>query len=106
MAKHRNSMVQGALEALAFANGERDGYVVTIPNEIDVRAIRARYGLSQAAFANRFGFTLARVRDWEQKRSTPDSAARGYLTLIAREPEAVHRALSREAPSPSSSTPD
>jgi len=37
------------------------------------------------------------VRDWEQGRSQPDSAARAYLMVIEREPEAVERAL---APTP------
>ena len=54
-------------------------------------------GLSQDRFAQRYGLTAARVRDWEQGRSQPDSAARAYLMVIEREPEAVERAL---APKP------
>ena len=40
-----------------------------------------------------YNLTIARVRDWEQGRSVPDSAARAYLTVIEKEPEAVKRAL-------------
>ena len=34
-----------------------------------------------------------RVRDWEQHHREPDVAAKSYLEVIAREPEAVRRAL-------------
>lgn len=67
---------------------------VYVPSSIDVRAIRKRYGLSQAAFADRFGFSRAAVRDWEQNRRTPEGPTRAYLIVIDREPEAVQRALS------------
>ena len=95
MAKHTNSMVQGALEALAFANGDADptDYVITIPSNIDVKAMRKNLGLSQAKFAKTYGFTAARVRDWEQGRSRPDGAMRAYLMVIQKEPKAVKRAL-------------
>ena len=33
------------------------------------------------------------LRGWEQGRKEPDAAARAYLTVIGREPEAVGRAL-------------
>jgi putative transcriptional regulator len=36
---------------------------------------------------------VARVRDWERKRSEPDAPARAYLKVIEKEPEAVKRAL-------------
>lgn len=54
-------MVQGALEALAIARGEQDPatYRVHVPDDIDVKALRAKTGLSQAAFAAHFGFTSA-----------------------------------------------
>jgi putative transcriptional regulator len=33
------------------------------------------------------------LQDWEQGRHAPDPMARAFLTVIAREPEAVRRAL-------------
>jgi putative transcriptional regulator len=64
-----------------------------VPSKVDVGVLRRKLGLSQAEFALRYGLTVARVRDWEQKRSTPDAAARAYLKVIEKEPEAVKRAL-------------
>jgi putative transcriptional regulator len=61
--------------------------------KIDVAAVRRRTGLSQSQFAGRFGFNLRTVQEWEQGRSTPDSAARAYLLVIDRQPKAVERAL-------------
>jgi len=37
----------------------------------------------------------APFEDWEQGRRRPDRAARAYLTVIARHPEAVVEALAR-----------
>jgi putative transcriptional regulator len=86
----------GMLEALAFARGEADpaSYRMHVPSDMDVRAIRRKLKLSQSAFAERFGLSVATLRDWEQGRRQPDQTARSYLMVIAREPEAVARALS------------
>ncbi len=93
MTKAGESILRGAREALAYADGERDGYKVHIPEHVDVKAIRARSGLSQAKFASRYGFSPDSIRNWEQGRRQPDVAARAYLIVIASEPDAVHRAL-------------
>jgi putative transcriptional regulator len=58
-----------------------------------VRALRRRLGLSQAEFAARFLLPLGTVRDWEQGAHRPDKAAQVLLTVIARDPDAVVRAL-------------
>lgn len=71
-----------------------EAHGINVPAEIDVQALRKRMKLSQRAFAARYGFTVARVRDWEQMRRQPDGGVRAYLTVIDRDPEAVERALS------------
>lgn len=95
MSKAGSRILQGAREALAFAQGAADPteYNVHIPPHVDVKAIRNKLGLSQIAFATRFGFSVGRVRDWEQNRSTIDAPSRILLTVIDKEPEAVARAL-------------
>ena len=59
----------------------------------DVRALRLRLGLSQEEFAARFGFTVDAIRQYESHRRTPTGPARTLLRVIAREPDAVIRAL-------------
>ena len=94
MTKFGEDLIQSAQEALAVARGECEPARVITPTTIDVAAIRKELGLSQQKFAERFGLTAALVRDWEQKRRNPDQAARTLLTVIARDPQAVERALS------------
>jgi len=58
------------------------------------KIIRRALGLSQEEFATRYHIPIGTLRDWEQGRVEPDQAARAYLTVIARDPEAVRKALS------------
>jgi putative transcriptional regulator len=58
------------------------------------KIIRRALGLSQEDFAARYRIPIGTLRDWEQGRVEPDQAARAYLTVIARDPEAVRKALS------------
>jgi putative transcriptional regulator len=58
-----------------------------------VRCQREKSGLSQAKFAKRFQINPARLRDWEQGRSKPDSVALAYLKVIEKNPKAVDEAL-------------
>ena len=57
-----------------------------IPN---VKKLRERLGLTQEAFAAAYRIPVGTLRDWEQCRKRPDAPARAYLTVIARNPEAV-----------------
>jgi len=95
MTKLGKRLIEAAKEAHAIARGEADPstYRIHVPYEVNVKALRRKLGLSQDQFALDYGFTPARVRDWEQGRSKPDGAVRAYLLVIEREPEAVARAL-------------
>jgi len=67
-------------------------------NEVeDVRALRTRLGLSQEAFAARFGFSVDAVRQYESRRRVPAGPVRTLLRVIAHEPDAVTRALAARA---------
>jgi putative transcriptional regulator len=61
---------------------------------IDVRAIRAVTGLSQAKFAELLSIEVATLRNWEQGRRDPTGAARALLRAIRNDPVAVIKALS------------
>ena len=89
------SILQGAREALAFAQGARDGYTVHVPATIDVKAIREKVRMSQDEFARQYGFSKRCLEQWEQGRRTPTGASRAFLVVIASEPDVVHRALTR-----------
>jgi putative transcriptional regulator len=95
VSKIGKSMIRGLEQALAIANGtaKKGTYVVHIPAEIDVRAIRARLGMTQQEFAIQFGFNINTLRHWEQGRRVPEGPTRAYLLVIDREPQAVQKAL-------------
>ena len=87
-------MIESARQALAFAKGKPDhGCVVHVPDDIDVKAIREKISLSQGEFAKLFGLSKRTLEHWEYGRRTPSGPARAFLIVIAREPEAVRRAL-------------
>lgn len=55
----------------------------------DVKAIRAKYGLSQSEFASMIGISVGTLRNWEQGRRAPEGPARVLLQVAAKHPEAV-----------------
>jgi putative transcriptional regulator len=59
------------------------------------KIIRRALELTQEEFAIRYHIPLGTLRDWEQGRSEPDQPAQAYLTLIALDPDRVHRTLNR-----------
>lgn len=63
------------------------------PKAEQVRALRARLGMSQTQFAHRFGFTVDTLQQYEQGRRTPSGPASTLLRVIAADPEAVMCAL-------------
>jgi putative transcriptional regulator len=83
----------------AAANADRDNRPLSPANlgrmkrTPQVKIIRRALGISQEDFAARYHIPIGTLRDWEQGRVVPDQAARAYLTVIAREPEAVRKAL-------------
>ena len=95
MAKKAFDRIKTGLDdAVAFARGDaRRGTAIRMAPPVDPKAIRRKLGLSQAEFAARFRINLRTLQDWEQRRVTPDGAARVLLAVIAKEPEAVRRAL-------------
>lgn len=88
-------IMEGLTDALAIATGRADPatYRVHIPAAVDVKALRKRMGLTQEEFAVRYGFTLGRLRDWEQGRTAPAASDRVLLTVIDKDADAVNRAL-------------
>lgn len=84
----------------AAANSDRDNPPLSeddlkrMKRTPQVKIIRRALGISQEEFAARFHIPIGTLRDWEQGRVAPDPAAQAYLRVIARDPEAVRKALS------------
>lgn len=62
---------------------------------IDVRRVREKLRLTQVQFAERFGFSVDALRNWEQGRRAPERYAQILLAVIDRNPEVVEAVLDR-----------
>jgi len=90
-------MMDGLNGVEAFLAGEQEGFKAHVPQEVDVKAIRNRLGMTQARFSDTFGFSLDAIKHWEGGRRTPEAPARTLLTVIDRNPAAVLTALNPPA---------
>ena len=95
-------MMEGLDSVEAYLKGDREGFKIHVPAEIDVRKIRGGLKMTQGDFARSFGFSLDAVKHWEGGRRTPEAAARAFLTVISRNPGAVLSALKMETSGTSS----
>ena len=96
MSKAFENLIGGLKEVEAYMAGAREGYRVHVPESVSVKDIRGGLEMTQAKFADAFGFSLDAIKHWEGGRRQPEVSARAYLTVIAKETEAVMRALGRE----------
>ena len=54
--------------------------------------IRARHGLTQRQFAERLGFDLRTLQNWEQGRNRPDAAVIHLVRIFDRDPRIIEDA--------------
>ena len=89
------SIKQGLHEALAHAKGETSGVHVHRPRVVDVKAVRAKVGMTQEQFAACFGFSTSTLRHWERGDRSPHGPALVLLNVIDHNPQAVIEALAK-----------
>src|ERR1700694_5605531 len=97
-------MMEGLDDVESFLAGEQKGFKAHVPQQVDVKAIRSKLGMTQVRFSNIFGFSLDAIKHWEGGRRTPEAPARTLLTVIDRNPTAVLTALKPAAFAASKST--
>src|SRR6185437_13600753 len=90
-------MMAGLNDVEAFLAGRQEGFKTHVPQEVDVKAIRNRLGMTQAKFSDTFGFSLDAIKHWEGGRRIPEAPARTLLTVIDKNPAAVLTALNPAA---------
>ncbi len=89
-------IIEGLNEALEYARGDKDAgraRTVRVPENINVKSVREKLGMSQPEFAMKFGIPLATLRNWEQGRRKPEAMARVLLRIIDDNPHVVERSL-------------
>jgi len=94
MSKAFDSIKQGLDEALEFSKGKKTKAIVHEFSPIDVKDIRNKVGMSQSEFASSFGISVSTLRHWERGDRSPQGPALVLLNVVAKEPDAVLKALS------------
>ncbi|SKB38847.1 helix-turn-helix domain-containing protein [Sphingopyxis flava] len=88
-----DKIAAGLNDAIAFAEGDTArGKIVAGP---DIKAIRGKAKLSQAAFAEKLHISAATLRDWEQGRRMPEGPARTLLGMVDADPDAAFKLLAK-----------
>ncbi|MEA2575504.1 MAG: putative transcriptional regulator [Chloroflexia bacterium] len=89
-------IIEALEEVVAYQKGSinlEERIVNVAPKSVDVAAIRHRLGLSQRDFADRYGFSVRAVQEWEQNRRVPERSARILLKVIEKSPGVVEDVL-------------
>ncbi len=88
-----NGIVAGLNDAIAHARGDEScGRIMT---GVDVKAVRTATKLSQGKFAKVYGFKPGTLRDWEQRRRSPDTGSVRLLKMIEADPGGVQQIMAK-----------
>lgn len=93
MSEAFESIAKGLQEAIDLVDGkdvESESYKLPL---MDVSKLRKSLGLTQVKFAEKLRISVATLRHWERGDRTPQGPALALLNVVAKEPEAVMRAL-------------
>ncbi len=95
MSEAGKRLIESVQQAIEFAQGTAnpEEYRIHIPEEINVKKIRESMKMTQAEFAEHFGFSMRTLQEWEQGRSVPRGVAKNFLILLQREPDMVRKVL-------------
>ena len=92
-----DSIKAGLEQAIAHQANEPNEVVVHPISATDVKAVRAKVGMTQRQFAASLGISLGTLRHWEQGDRQPHGPARVLLNVLNRRPEAVLGALAEQS---------
>ncbi|WP_143871992.1 NadS family protein [Catenovulum sediminis] len=86
-------LVQSMEQAGDIMKGKAKPSRVTVFAEPEVKAIRAKTGLSQSRFADIVGVSKRTLENWEQGRRHPTGPARALLKILDADPQYALKAL-------------
>jgi putative transcriptional regulator len=85
-------LVESVKEMKAIRRGDAKPSRVFDVKDPNAKAIRAKFGLSQAEFAALLGISVGTLRNWEQGARRPEGAARILLRVVEIHPQVVREA--------------
>ena len=93
MGKAFTEISVGLTEAIDHAKGKSTNVVEHHLEEINVKAIREKTGMSQQKFCATFGISIGTLRHWEQGLRSPRGPARVLLKVVEHNPMAIIKAI-------------
>ena len=93
MASAYESIAQGLQEAIDLNDGKKVAAKTHKSPQVNVAEIRHKLGLTQMEFASKFCVSVSTLRHWERGDRNPHGPALALLNVVAKEPQAVLRAL-------------
>jgi putative transcriptional regulator len=95
MSKAFTEISAGLEDAKAHAQGLKSNVVEHKAENLNVKAIREKTGMSQQHFCATFGISIGTLRHWEQGLRTPRGTARVLLKVVEQNPNAVIKAVNQ-----------
>lgn len=87
------SISQGLQEAIDLNDGKKVAAKIHRAPKVNVAEIRGNLGMTQMEFAAKFCISVSTLRHWERGDRNPQGPALALLNVVAKEPQAVLRAL-------------
>jgi putative transcriptional regulator len=92
------SIKRGLEDAIAHSKGEKSGVQLFVPEQVDVKLVREKTGLTQTQFAATFGISLGTLRHWERGDRRPHGPALVLLNAANNAPADLLRILKKVVP--------
>ena len=93
MAELFESIKRGLEEAMAHSKGEKAEVHLVTPQNVDVKQVREKTGLTQNQFASTFGISLGTLRHWERGDRKPHGPALVLLNAANNAPDTLLQIL-------------
>jgi putative transcriptional regulator len=79
------SISNGLEEAIAHSKKLKTDVITFAPNEVNVKQVREKTGLTQTRFAATLGISVKTLRNWEQGKRKPHGPALVLLNAVERD---------------------
>ncbi|HEY5513073.1 MAG TPA: helix-turn-helix domain-containing protein [Geomonas sp.] len=97
MGKLSAPIQHGLEQAIPHDKGAKPRAPAFMPEEVKVKTVREKTGLTQAQFAATFGISLGTLRHWERGDRKPQGPALVLLNAANNAPDVLLRILSGKA---------
>lgn len=87
MGEFFESIKRGMEEAIAHSKGDKTEVRLFVPEEVNVKQVREKTGLTQNQFASTFGISLGTLRHWERGDRKPHGPALVLLNAANNAPD-------------------